>query len=133
MGEILCMAANMEPWMAKMARLYADGGSVDGIRKTLKRSQRLVRATLENIGVQQLINAYQHLDQVRDGPNELDRKMMLWQLAVDNQHRKDGAGDAIRAIAELNKMTADKGLGSAGTTLNIIINNEVLKAGPLDL
>ena len=132
MGEILRMSAQMEPWMGKVARLYADGASAEGIRKTLKRSQKLIRATLENIAVVQLINAYRHLDQVQDGPNELDRKMMLWQLAVDNQHRKDGAGDAIRAIAELNKMSADKGGTGGGTTLQIVINNEVLKAGVLD-
>ena len=128
-AEILDLQQSVEPWEARLAQLYAAGTSKREIGKQLKKTGRMMANALDTLPVQTLVHHWQHLAVLRDGPNEIVRKQMLWRIAVDNE--KADPKETTKALAELNRMAAPKG-GAPGQTLNIIISNQVLKKGPLD-
>lgn len=126
--EIIALAESMEPWEGKLAKLYASGKSLREIGKTLKKRPSDLAKAVKQLSILRLVHYWQALEVLRDGPNEILRKHMLWRIAKDNE--KPDPKEAIKAVAELNKMAAPKGGGSG--TFNIIINNAVLPRGPLD-
>jgi hypothetical protein len=129
--EIANMNKDVYVWEAKMAKLYAEGKSVQTIAKMTRRSQRSIKESLNSLRVQQIIHAWQHLDLLQDGPNELLRRQMLWRIAVDNE--KMNPKESTKALAELNKMAGvNQGHGNGGPTINLVISSDVLKRGALD-
>lgn len=126
--EIIDLKSQLDPWIAKAAELRAKGQSFKTIGTALKRREQSVSKALATVLCQKLIHFYQHLDVLFDGPNEFQRKQMLWRVAVDNERM--APKEAIKAIAELNKMTAPSKGGAPN--INIVISNNVLQKGPLD-
>lgn len=129
-AEILDLQKDMEPWEAAIAKRYAMGTSIRALAKDMNRAQREISAVLDKLSVMKLVHHWQHLEVLRDGPNEIQRKQMLWRIAVDNE-RKDPK-EATKALAELNKMAAPKGGHASGNTVNIVITHATLQKGALD-
>lgn len=127
--EIIALTTGWEPWIKTAAQMASQRKSVREIARTLHKSQSKVSTTLKTAAVQQVVFFYQHLEVLKDGPNENLRKQMLWRIAVDNE--KTDPKEATKALAELNRMTQAKGPGG-GQTFNIVISNQVLQRGPLD-
>lgn len=127
--EIIEMQKDVDPIQAAVAKLYAHGQSLANIAKTLRISAAKLKVAVKHPSVVRLIHHWQSLEVLRDGPNEIQRKQMLWRIAVDNEHQDPK--EARAALAELNKMAAPKG-GAATGTFNIVINNDSLPRGPLD-
>lgn len=127
--EILELQKDLAPWQAEIAKRYAKGASIRALAREMNRTQREISQLLDRISVQKLVHHWQHLEVLRDGPNEIQRRHMLWRIAVDNE-RKDPK-EATKALAELNRMAAPK-QGGTGNTINIVITHANLQRGALD-
>lgn len=76
-----------------------------------------------------------YYQQAIDGPNQAQRRNMLWRMAIDCEEERPTV--AKECIAELNRMDdSDNKLDMLkqgnDNTVNIIINNETLPRGALD-
>lgn len=129
-AEILDLQKDLDPWEAKAAKMFAAGQSIRAIARDLNKRQGIVSEALDKVSVMKLVHHWQHLEVLRDGPNEILRKQMLWRIAVDNE-RKDPK-EATKALAELNKMAAPKHGAVGGNTVNIVISHATLQKGALD-
>lgn len=128
--EIAELARQMVPWKAQLSRLMAEGDNQAQCAKKLKKSQKLVGKAQDEAPVVRLISYWQHLSWLQDGPNELQRKNMLWRIAVDNEIEDPDV--ARKSISELNNMANPKNGSNGGQVIQIVINNEVLERGVLD-
>lgn len=128
-SEIMDLQKDLEPWEARAAKMFAYGSSVRTIAKEMGKRQANIAEALDKLSVMRLVHHWQHLEVLRDGPNEALRKQMLWRIAVDNE--RSDPKEATKALAELNKMAAPKHKG-AGNTVNIVITHANLQKGPLD-
>lgn len=127
--DILYIAEGMEDWQIEFARRYANGESRSKLTKELKKADKTLKKFLETTKGQLLVQYYKLLLDVESGPSEAVRKNMLYEIAVDNQ--KLDPKEATKAIAELNKMDANKnqGTGMGNITINIV---DTLGKGALD-
>ena len=128
-ADILHIAEGMEPWKLEFSRRYASGESRNKLCKELHKADRTLKTFLATAPAQMLVQYYKLLLDVEAGPTEGIRKNMLYEIAIDNQ--KLDPKEATKALAELNKMDANKnqGGGVGNITINII---DSLTKGPLD-
>lgn len=128
-AQILTLTQMLEPWEAEAARRTAYGETMAAISKVTKKQHKLVNACLNMQSVQDLIALWQAVIVYQQGPNELQRKNMLWRIAVDNED-KDPKG-CIKAIAEMNRMEDNK-RGVSHNRIEIVINGETMPSTDLD-
>ena len=103
-------------------------------------SPSTVSKLVNSVNGSRLLQALQHHQALLDGPQEMQRRSMLWRIAVDSE-RVDPK-TAIKAIDSLNKMAQqqwekdnpDQHLpnGTAAGGVTIVINQELLPRGSLD-
>lgn len=130
-AEIIALAETLEPWQAKVAEMSArKGTSLRELSRSLKKQQGMVSAFMNSIPGRTLYSYYKHLDLLVSGRNALMRQQMLERIAVENE--KTNPNIALKALAEINRMSQDA-KGRAGQTFNIVISNNVLQKGPLDI
>lgn len=129
-AHILDVGAELESWQRKACRLYHEGKSQTEIVKTLKKGVATVRKCLKSTNGLLLLRLLNELDVYTEGPDESQRKAMLWRIAVDNE--KVEPKEARGALAEINRMTTVQGGGTGGAVIQIVINN-VLAKGALDV
>lgn len=127
--DILTLAEDMQEWQVEFARRYANGESKTKLCKELKRCDKTIKKFLGTAKAQILIQYFKLLLDVESGPTEAVRKNMLYEIALDNQ--KEDPKEATKALAELNKMDANKNTGVVGgnITINIV---DTLGKGALD-
>lgn len=126
--EIAEYARALEPWEVELARLTAQGLGPTRIAKQIGKRRAILEERVKHPTIEQLVHYFLHLRIYQDGPNELLRRNMLWRIAVDNE--KEDPKEAIKAVAELNRMAQDKRGGGGGFT--VVINGVDLNKGPLD-
>ena len=127
--QILTLTKTVEPWEAETARRFAYGETANAITKVTKKQHKLVIACLNMQAVQDLIALWQAVIVYQQGPNEMQRKNMLWRIAIDNE--KLDPKETIKAIAEMNRMEDSK-RGVGHNRIEIIINNETMPSTALD-
>lgn len=87
---------------------------------------------LKRDDARRLLNLMRLLSLTESGPTEMQRKDLLWRIAVDNE-KKDGRL-AVAAIGEINRMEGTGSvIGGDGKVLQVIVQNNVLAKGPLDV
>jgi hypothetical protein len=83
---------------------------------------------------QRLLNLLQYHLKMIEGPNEAQRRAMLWRIAITNEKIKPNT--AITAIDSLNKVQFQKAQLDAPATqpqqVTININQDILPKGTLD-
>ena len=127
--QIASIAAEMEPWEVEVARRYAYGETVNALIKSLKKNSAKITACLNTHKTQEIIALWRSVIIYQQGPNEAQRKNMLWRIAIDNE--KTDPKEATKAMAEMNRMEAEKN-GKTRPNIEIIINNEMLPRTSLD-
>lgn len=128
-GQIVELAQDLKAWEVNACKLYADGESINAIAKKINRSHKVTRELLETFKCQQIVQLWRAVLIYQSGPNEMQRRNMLWRIAIDNE--KGDPKEARGAIAELNRMD-DARNGRTGNKIEIVINNELLPRTKLD-
>lgn len=127
--QIVELSKDFEPWQAKACQRYAYGEGITSVASNVKRANGVVKKWLDSYAAQQVLALWHAVQVYQQGPNEAQRRNMLWRIALDNE--KEDPKEARGAIAELNRMDdAKRGIG--GNKIEIVINNELLPRTKLD-
>lgn len=128
-GQIVELSKELLPWEIKACKRYANGDSINAIAKDLKKSFGATKSALSAHVAQQVVELWRAVHIYQEGPNEAQRKNMLWRIAVDNE--KEAPKEARGAIEAINRMIDSKN-GRTGNRIEIVINNELLPRTKLD-
>lgn len=115
-----------------IAKRYSQGVSGAQIARDLGKDERNTWRIIKSKKVAAVIDMLHHYELVLDGPMEMQRKNMLWRIAVRSEMKSPKV--AVEALDKLNRMNhtyTPEGGGGVGT-INIIINNANLPKGALD-
>ena len=116
----------------RVTRLRSKGMSIVKIAAEVGRTTNSVSATIKRQDVLAILELMQHYDLVIEGPQEFQRKNMLWRIASKNEDKSPKV--AVDAVDKLNKM--DNSYGGSEThsmaPIQIVINNSHLPKGALD-
>ena len=117
-------------WYVGAVKLHMGGKPTKEIAKTVGKGVERIRLVLNSEEAQRFMALTRLLSMVRDGPLEMQRKDMLWRISVDNELLQPRI--SIQAITEINRMegTYESEIGKG--SLTVVVNNNVLVAGPLD-
>lgn len=127
--QIIQLNGELEPWQSEVARRTAYGETPNALSKTLKKSHKLIVGCLNMHTTQQVIALWQAVIVYQQGPNEAQRKNMLWRIAIDNE--KADPKEATKAINAINAMEDNK-RGIGNNKIEIVINNETMPRTALD-
>jgi hypothetical protein len=115
----------------EVVRLHHIGKSTKEIGELTGYRATSIYPILNSAPAERLLALMQMLRLEEEGPLDMQRKALLWRIAVDNE--KDKPDSAIRAVGEINRMN---GVGVKGgdslRSLTVVVNNQVLAVGPLD-
>lgn len=127
--QIVQLSKDMEPWQANACKRYAHGDAINAISKDLKKSFGRVKTALSEHNAMLVVELWRAVITYQEGPNEAQRKAMLWRIARDNE--KCAPKEARGAIEAINRMIEAKN-GRTGNRIEIVINNELLPRTKLD-
>jgi hypothetical protein len=132
---IVATSALLKPKQVMAVKLRHTGENFVDIAEHVKVSPPTISKWLNDPTAKKLLALLTYYQAALDGPNEAQRRNMLWRVAVDNEIEQPKV--TISAVAELNKMTItdynQKNSGSgAGQSITLIINQESMPRTALD-
>jgi hypothetical protein len=127
---IVSASVNMMPWHVTAVKAKVRGSTNVDVGLMVGKTAVTIGKALRRADVQELRALLLHYNQAVDGPNEAQRRRMLWEMAIDYKDVEPNV--TLKSIAELNKMSHVYTTGKADTAINIVINNKILPKGALD-
>lgn len=133
--KLVHLSSLMKPKHVKVVKMHFAGAPNTEIAEALQYNPQSVSQIINRDDAKRLkalLAFYQH---GVDGPNEAQRRNMLWRMAITNEQERPTVSK--ECIAELNRMDgAVQSLEMAkqgnNNQVQIIINNEILPRGALD-
>ena len=114
----------------EVVKFHFVGRSRDEICELTGYGKGTVGQILKREDACRLLNLMRLLSLTESGPTEMQRKDLLWRIAVDSEKMEPRV--AIAAIGEINRMEMGGGVDGGGN-LTVIVQNNVLGKGPLDV
>lgn len=133
--NIVKIQLSMPPFHVDIIKKAHGNIPFERIAETLKTDELTIRRVLKSKNGKRLRVMLIHLQMAIEGPNEAQRRNMLYQIMQANM--LDDPRVTISAIAEINKMDyqakqLEQGM-SSGQTVNITINTDQLPKTVLDV
>ncbi len=128
---IVAQSAPMNPRTVEVVKSRLLGASNKEVGAKLKMTTASVTRHFNKPDAQVLAASLRHLTMAIEGPMTMQRRAMLWEVALDAKDSSDYKV-IIAAIAELNKMDGTYDTEKATGDINITINNELYPRGELD-
>lgn len=133
--KLVHISSNMKPKHVQVVKMHFAGSKNTEIAEALELAEGTVSTIINRDDAKRLKALLAFYQMGVEGPNEAQRRNMLWRMALTNEEERPTVSK--ECIAELNRMdNAAKQieLGKQGNnnTVNIIINNETLPRGALD-
>tara|TARA_R110000787_G_scaffold79885_1_gene174330 strand:+ start:428 stop:991 length:564 start_codon:yes stop_codon:yes gene_type:complete len=137
---LLALRSHLRPKQVRILKSVFLGSNYTEAAATHSTTPSTVSKLVRSVNGSRLLAALQHHQSLLDGPQEMQRRSMLWRIAVDNEAVDPKT--AIKAVESLNKMaeqqwqkdnpdSASTG-GVAGSGVTIIINQDTMPRGALD-
>ena len=127
---VVAQEAKMISWHVDAVKMRLNGFTNIEIAIEHKKSEGAVSNVLCGADAQELAKLLRYNSMAIDGPSEVLRRRVLWEMASDNQEEDPRV--AIQCITELNKMTGVYQTGGSISEIKISINNTLLPKGKLD-
>jgi|TARA_R110000744_G_scaffold188121_1_gene307451 hypothetical protein len=127
---IVTATVDMIPWHVTAVKAKVRGSTNIAVADIVGKTAQSVSHIMRRDDVKNLRALLQHYNIAVDGPNDAQRRRMLWEMAVDNKEVEPNV--AIKCVSELNKMNGTYTTGAKDTSINITINNSLLPKGKLD-
>ena len=131
--QIMHQSALLKPKHTQMVKRYFAGQMISTIAEALDCHPATVSKNIGTPSAKRLLALLYHLAAAIDGPNEAQRRAMLWRIAVKAED--DHPPTAIQALNAFDRMdttAANKSAGPASTTININIDQATLPKTTLD-
>lgn len=131
--SIVGASQKLKPLQVRAIKMAHNGDAFVDIGQELGVSPQTVGKWVKLPDALRLKALLAHYATLMDGPNEAQRRAMLWRMAVKNEDVQERI--SISALAELNKMTIadyDRNKGSAPQTTTIVINQQLIQRTALD-
>jgi len=133
--KLVSHSQNMKPNHVKAVKLHFKGLTNVEIAEKLSLAESTVSQIINRDDAKRLKALLAYYQIGIEGPNEAQRKNMLWRMAIVNEAERPTVSK--ECIAELNRMdNAAKQLDLTkqgnNNTINIVINNDILPRGALD-
>ena len=137
-GKIMFLTTMLRPKQVNMLKSVFAGESYTQTGQRHGAVPTTVSRLVHSKYGQQLLNMLQYHRQLVEGPNEAQRRNMLWRIAQNEEELAPKT--SITAVAELNKMhnqailvaNPNAGGQQAPTQVTININQELMPKGKLD-
>ena len=127
---IVAASINMTPWHVTAVKAMVRGSKNTEIGVMVQKTPQTITQIKRRKDVKELQALLHHYNQAVDGPNEAQRRRVLWEMAMDFKDIEPNV--TLKSIAELNKMTGTYTTNIKTADINIVINNEILPKGKLD-
>ena len=136
--KIMFLTTMLRPKQVNMLKSVFAGESYIATGKRHGAAPTTVSKVVKSKYGQQLLNMLQYHRQLVEGPNEAQRRNMLWRIAQNEEELTPKT--SISAVAELNKMHFQADLAAnpnaggqqAAPQVTININQDLLPRGKLD-
>lgn len=128
---IVASSVSMIPWHVTAVKALVRGSNNIDVGKLVDKTPQTISQLKRRKDVKELRALLLHYNQAVDGPNEAQRRRMLWEMAIDYKDVEPNV--TLKSIAELNKMGQVYTTGKVDPSINIVINNKILPKGKLDL
>tara|TARA_R110000803_G_scaffold141021_2_gene207541 strand:+ start:76 stop:582 length:507 start_codon:yes stop_codon:yes gene_type:complete len=130
--RLVAISATMPRKHLDIVKLRHNGKPIKDIAAQLKINVQTVYNALNSEKGQQMTNLLRYHQQGMEGPSSAHRVNVLWRIAIENEHREPKT--AISAISEMNKMTGEYlPADTKNGGITVVITNNVLQPGPLDI
>jgi hypothetical protein len=130
---IVSTSALLKPKQVIACKLRHTGMQMNDIAAKVGVTPTTISAWMKLAPMLKLTSLLTYYQVALDGPNEAQRRNMLWRIAVTNEEVAPKVSNS--ALAELNKMTIvdydRKNTGGGSGPVTIVINNQ-LSRGSLD-
>jgi hypothetical protein len=100
--QLMAQTQQLRPKQVNMLKTIFSGQNYAQTAKTHQAAPQTVSRLVKSPNGQKLLNLLQYHLKLIEGPNEAQRRNMLWRIAVKEENAKTTT--SIKAIAELNKM-----------------------------
>jgi hypothetical protein len=124
--EIVGQSVKMHRLSVLAVKQHHRGQSAGDIATEMGKSFSWVKKQIKSDDGQRLIALLAYYQEAIDGPNEAQRRAMLWRISMKFEVLAPKV--TISAIAELNKMHGIEQIAKASVTsgdINIVINNQL--------